>query len=218
MGKVAFVLLVLLAVSCGVETTQDETTTTTSSTTMPPSDPPDPPDPVTEEPEEEGEATTTTEAGGGVVIELTEPAIFEENGLRLEIDALAFLSLEEAVAEADEFDRATIEAIVAEETETLVYLRGTLANNSDATVHWHPSQGTLQIGTEQQDANLFFTPDELGGNDILDGTEDEGFVVFEFRTPRDELVEVGSARFVVSEAFDDDFNQVAEKVDLTLEW
>jgi hypothetical protein len=216
----------VLAACAGQQATTDEDTTTSSSTTStsPPNAPdPEPPGEITTT----REATTTSEPLAGnvasetnqIIFRLDPPSTFEENGLRLEVTYISFQSREDLLAQAeDDADKAFLEAMIEEQTQTIVRVEAVLANNSGETVSWHPSQGTLQIGSEQRDANPFLSPDEIGGNDILDGTEDDGLAIFEFRTPRDELFATGQARYVVGPAFDDDFNEVAGEADLTITW
>ena len=105
-------------------------------------------------------------------------------------------------------------------SQSFLILTITVQNLSEAPVSFFPDQGTSLVGSEQVDANFFFSESFTGlGGAILDGASVTKDVYFELAESADDVAGLGQARYTVSGPFDDEtFDSVDPDVDLTIGW
>ena len=162
-----------------------------------------------EEPEEEPEPEPPS---GAEIVPFTPAVKYSGAGLTFRIEGLTIYSRDDL---AEEFP--DVEGTLEDSTRSIVVATARLNNKTGGLISFHPNQGTLVIGNEQVDANLFVSDGDVGG-EIRDGVEREGTIVWEFESGKEKVVKVGRAEFSAGPAFDDDFNDITSDVELSLKW
>lgn len=131
----------------------------------------------------------------------------------LRVHAIRFMSRRAAGARSP-----ALADFLEDDTQTLVSLEMEALNNSDQPFDWYPNQDALVIGDEQIDASLFVSEDVAGDN-WQPGVRKEGSVHWESRQPFDQLVQLGSARLLISEAINlESFERVSDNFEITIRW
>jgi len=97
------------------------------------------------------------------------------------------------------------------EKATLVSIGMKVENTSPETIMFHPNQGTIVVGQEQKDANIFMS-DNIGG-DFIGQVIKEGKVMFIMTTPPEDI---SSVKYVVTAPFSMSQGSIGD--DLTLEF
>lgn len=165
-----------------------------------------------EEPVEDLEPDEDEQAEGILRQELDDPVVYEDSGVRLSITGVGLSSMDSP--EVDE----SLGDFVEDDTQTVLALEMTASNDSGAMVDFYPDQGTVHVGREQVEADLFLS-ESVGGADMRDGVDNNGLVVWQLTAPYDEVVAEGQLTFAASAPVDSEsFDQVGGEVELTVEW
>jgi hypothetical protein len=92
------------------------------------------------------------------------------------------------------------------------------SNDSGEQIDLYANQGTIQIGREQVEADLWFS-DSFAGSEWRDGVDDEGLVVWVLSTGFDEAVAEGRLDYTASAPSNaETWDTIADDIDLTVEW
>jgi len=161
---------------------------------------------ATDEPAPEPDAGQTN-------ITFEEPFAYESNGVSLAVTDLSITSREFMVEQDPSLDD-----LLDEGTQTMLALNMQATNDSGQTINFYPNQGTLKVGREQVDADLFLS-DDFAGNDWQDATDDGGAVIWMLSAPYQEVVQAGEATLTVSAPSSvEDFSSMGKPVELTITW
>lgn len=148
---------------------------------------------------------------GQFLEEFDEPVVYESNGVRLSITGIGFTSMDSPVVDDDTRD------FLEDDTETLLALEMTVSNDAGEEINLFANQGTIQIGRQQVEADLWFS-DSFAG-EMRDGVDDDGMVIWQLTTPFDELVELGELTYVASApSSNETFESIAEDIELQVTW
>lgn len=152
------------------------------------------------------------EAEGEYVHVYSEPVTWQDGGFSLEITHVSIRSRERVV------DMGAAEVLDDSSSATFT-LDVSARNDSGKVAAWHPDQGQLVLGDEQVDSMLFVS-DQVSENAWQPGTEQVGAITWQLRTPFEEVVREGSARYMVDAAGPEDFggDRLSEPADVTVEW
>lgn len=158
-----------------------------------------------------GDADAADDGPPGETFELDPPTVYKDGKIRLAVTQIRFISRQEA----KELDA---DYIIEDNAKTLVVATFRLSNDSGQKINLYPNQGTLQIGREQRDADLFNSTQDIGG-EFNDGVDEVGQVLWQFRTAMPKLLKAGEATYSTGAPHEsDNFSDVGEPVDLTIEW
>ena len=100
-----------------------------------------------------------------------------------------------------------IDSILEGAPMTIALVKIQVENKTDKKVSLYPDQGTLVVGNEQVDAEVFLS-DDVGG-DYLGGIMKEGDVMFLLE--RISATDIAKVRYLVDAAHDDKFDRLAEE-------
>lgn len=169
-------------------------------------------DQESEEPVEDLEPDEDEQAEGILRQELDDPVVYEDSGVRLSVTGVGLSSMDSP--EADE----SLGDFVEDDTQTVLALEMTASNDSGGMVDFYPDQGTVHVGREQVEADLFLS-ESVGGADMRDGVDNNGLVIWQLTAPYDEVVAEGQLTFAASAPVDSEsFDRVGGEVELTVEW
>lgn len=148
---------------------------------------------------------------GQHLVEFDEPIVYESNGVRLSITGVGFTSLDSPVVDQEVRD------FLEEDTRTILALEMTVSNDSGEAINIWANQGTVQVGREQIDADLWLSDDFAG--EMRDGVDDDGLVVWQLETEFDEAVALGELVYTtMAPSSMETYEPVADDVELTVTW
>jgi hypothetical protein len=181
---------------------------------------PEPEPEPADEPEDEESASEDVEEAADVsgeepgVVLLAEPVTWAEAGFELEVDAVRILSVEEF---SDLAGEDLSDFLDDPQAQTLVGMRVTLRNTTDAPADWFVAGFDTAVVIEGQQAGIFFLAD--GGDTVRAGAELEINAYYESRVDVDTARAAGSFVWDAAGPVDSDtFETIADVGDLTISY
>lgn len=152
------------------------------------------------------------EAEGLRAIDFDQP-FTHEGPASMSVLAIRFMSRQQAEEQAPEIGN-----FFEDSTQALVSLKVEATNNSEQPFDWYPNQDALVMGDEQVDAAVFIS-DDVSGENWQPGVKKEGTIHWESRQSFDELVQLGSVRYLVGAPFSsEEFEAVGEDFEIEITW
>lgn len=202
----ACALVCLLAVGC---TSEDDGAEQAAEQT-----PRSAPSPTEEESPTPTPTPTPGQAEGEFAHIYDEPVTWEDGGFSITIEGIVIRSRQRL----SDMEGVPTD-LLNDSTSTVATLQVSARNDSDEVAAWYPDQGQIVLGDEQVDA-MMFASESVGESAWQPGTEQAGALSWELRSTFEDVVQVGSARYLVGAAGPEDIggDRLSADADITVEW